>query len=201
MQTLATPERSLAQRFEALERANEIRSARAQLKRDLKAGRRSVAGVLAAPPENLLTLKVEALLRATPKYGQAKVDRVLRTARVSPSKTLGGMTDRQRREVVNLLKPRPRVAPAPKVKPEPVQRHLDVLRVLAAMPDASSAWSISRRLPGKPDALSVGSRLALLRADGLVSFKRVNCTRLWSLTHAGRALSAVPVSGEETGNA
>ena len=33
------PERSLAQRMDALKRANDIRTRRAQLKRDLKAGR------------------------------------------------------------------------------------------------------------------------------------------------------------------
>ena len=36
---VAAPERSLVQRMEALERANEIRTRRAQLKRDLKGGR------------------------------------------------------------------------------------------------------------------------------------------------------------------
>src|ERR1051325_7782246 len=40
--SLAAPARPLHQRIEALKRANEIRTARAQLKRDLKAGRRSI---------------------------------------------------------------------------------------------------------------------------------------------------------------
>ncbi len=44
----ATPERSLAQRMEALQRANEIRSHRAQLKRDLKSGRTSIVQLLDA---------------------------------------------------------------------------------------------------------------------------------------------------------
>ena len=38
---IAAPERSLVQRMEALQRANDIRSRRAQLKRDLKAGRQA----------------------------------------------------------------------------------------------------------------------------------------------------------------
>ena len=40
--TTAAPERSLVQRMEALQRANEIRTKRASLKRDLKAGRVSI---------------------------------------------------------------------------------------------------------------------------------------------------------------
>ena len=38
------PERSLNQRMDALKRANEIRTQRARLKRDLKAGRTKIHG-------------------------------------------------------------------------------------------------------------------------------------------------------------
>ena len=44
------PERSLAQRMDALQRANEIRSKRAQLKRDLKGSRASIHQLLLDPP-------------------------------------------------------------------------------------------------------------------------------------------------------
>jgi hypothetical protein len=40
--TSAVPERSREQRMRALQRANEIRSARAQLKRDLKGGKKKI---------------------------------------------------------------------------------------------------------------------------------------------------------------
>ena len=50
---LAAPERSLVQRMEALQRANDIRSRRAQLKRDLKAGRQPIHELLLEPPEYL----------------------------------------------------------------------------------------------------------------------------------------------------
>ena len=43
---VAAPERSLVQRMEALERANEIRTRRAQLKRDLKGGRIKIQDLL-----------------------------------------------------------------------------------------------------------------------------------------------------------
>src|SRR2546429_1139332 len=64
----AAPERSLTQRMEALKRANEIRTRRARLKRDLKARRSQIQGLLLDPPEYLLTAKVFDLLLAVPKY-------------------------------------------------------------------------------------------------------------------------------------
>ena len=45
-----TPERSLDQRMEALRRANEIRSSRAQLKRDLKNGTVAIGSIIADAP-------------------------------------------------------------------------------------------------------------------------------------------------------
>lgn len=101
---IATPERSLCQRMEALQRANEIRSRRAQLKRDLKAGRRPIHELLLAPPEYLETAKVFDLLLAVPKYGRVKVNKILAKCRISPSKTLGGLSERQRAELVTLMR-------------------------------------------------------------------------------------------------
>ena len=46
---VAAPERSLVQRMDALQRANEIRTRRAQLKRDLKGGRVSIHDLLLEP--------------------------------------------------------------------------------------------------------------------------------------------------------
>ncbi len=102
----AAPERSLTQRMDALQRANEIRSRRAQLKRDLKAGRASIHDLLADPPEFVETAKVFDILLAVPKYGRVKVNKVLTTCRISPSKTIGGLSERQRTELVALLRRR-----------------------------------------------------------------------------------------------
>ena len=59
---VAAPERSLVQRMDALQRANDVRSRRAQLKRDLKAGRQPIHALLLEPPEYLGTAKVFDLL-------------------------------------------------------------------------------------------------------------------------------------------
>jgi len=99
-----TPERSLTQRMDALKRANEIRTERARLKRDLKAGRIQIQSLLLDPPEYLATAKVFDLLLAVPKYGRVKVNRILTHCRISPSKTIGGLSERQRNELVSYLR-------------------------------------------------------------------------------------------------
>ena len=67
-----TPERNLDQRMDALRAANEVRALRAQLKRDLKAGRVSIGPLLLDPPPYLETAKVFDMLLALPKYGRVE---------------------------------------------------------------------------------------------------------------------------------
>ena len=83
---------------------NQIRIKRAQLKRDLKSGRRSIHALLLEPPEWVETAKVFDMLLAVPKYGRVKVNKVLVQCRISPSKTIGGLSERQRTELVSLLR-------------------------------------------------------------------------------------------------
>ena len=98
------PERSLVQRMDALHRANDVRTKRAQLKRDLKGGRVSIHDLLLNPPDYLETAKVFDMLLAVPKYGRVKVNKILVTCRISPSKTIGGLSERQRNELVGMLR-------------------------------------------------------------------------------------------------
>ncbi len=97
------PERSLDQRMEALQRANQIRSARAQLKKDLKSGAVSIRDIIADPPDYVMTAKVYDMLLAVPKYGKVKATRFINHCRISQGKTVGGLSERQRNELVDLL--------------------------------------------------------------------------------------------------
>ena len=99
----AAPERSLTQRLVALERANHVRTERAKLKKDLKAGRVKIHTLLNDPPEYVATAKVFDMLLAVPKYGRVKANKVLAGCRISPSKTIGGLSPRQRDELVSML--------------------------------------------------------------------------------------------------
>lgn len=102
----AIPARSHDQRLRALEAANHIRTRRAQLKRDLKAGKIHIERLLLDPPEYLGSAKVFDVMLAVPKYGRVKVNRILNGCRISPSKTIGGLSVRQRAELVALLRRR-----------------------------------------------------------------------------------------------
>jgi len=97
------PLRSLDQRMEALRRANDIRVRRAQLKKDLKEGRVQIEDILLDPPEYVSTAKVFDMLMAVPKFGRVKAARLLNQCRISQSKTVGGLSERQRGELVNLF--------------------------------------------------------------------------------------------------
>ena len=97
------PARTEAQRKAALEKANQIRSYRAKLKRDLHDRQRTPAALIRQTPPLCETMKVYTLLTATPRIGQKKALAILTAAQVSPSKTLGGLSPRQRDALIRLL--------------------------------------------------------------------------------------------------
>jgi hypothetical protein len=90
--------------MKALNRANEIRTKRAQLKRDLKAGKMQVEKLLLDPPDWVLSAKAFDMILAVPKYGRVKANKILTQCRISPSKTIGGLSERQRAELVGMLR-------------------------------------------------------------------------------------------------
>lgn len=102
MATAVMPGRSLEQRFAALLIANDVRTHRAQLKRDLKAGRLELVDLMADPKCD--TMKVCDALLAMPKFGRVKVNRILGRCQISPSRTLGGLTYRQRHELLAYMR-------------------------------------------------------------------------------------------------
>ena len=95
---------SLAQRLSALQRANEIRLGRSELKKELAAGSCRIDDVLAETPELARGAKVYDLLLAVPKLGRVRVSKLLRGCRISEAKTLGGLSERQRAELIASLR-------------------------------------------------------------------------------------------------
>lgn len=92
-----------AQRDEALARANHIRSWRAERKRELKAGRLHVTALLRACPPELCSMRVLDLLLAQPRVGRVTASKLLARHRIGPSRTVGALSDRQRRELLVAL--------------------------------------------------------------------------------------------------
>jgi hypothetical protein len=92
-----------SRRLEALKRANAVRSERAELKRALRSGTADIAELLLGPPEFLLSARLSQILLAVPGYGHVRVNRLLKRCRISPLKTIGGLSERQRDEVARAL--------------------------------------------------------------------------------------------------
>ena len=97
------PDRTLTQRLTALEEANRIRVGRADWKKAVKRGEADVRSVLLDPPPLFTTMKVLELLMAQRSLGKVKANKMLRVTGISPSKTVGGLTARQRNELAAFL--------------------------------------------------------------------------------------------------
>ena len=102
--TTTAPVRSHEQQLAALEKANGIRIARAAFKRDLTAGKAAAAVEMNEPW--LQTMKIATLLLAVPRLGPVGAKRVMLACRISPAKTIGGLSQRQREELAGLLRVR-----------------------------------------------------------------------------------------------
>lgn len=92
-----------AQWLNALDRANDVRSRRAGVKRELAAGTLRIADVLADPPACVETATVRQLLLALPSFGPVKVRRLLAQCAIADAKTVAGLTDRQRAKLIERL--------------------------------------------------------------------------------------------------
>jgi hypothetical protein len=101
---MAPPSERLAQQLDALARANDVRTRRARLKRDLKAGRKQIEEILFGPPaEYLASATILDLLIWTPKRQRTKANKLLLRCQISPSRTIGALTERQRRVILTEL--------------------------------------------------------------------------------------------------
>jgi hypothetical protein len=81
----------------ALDRANEIRLARCDAKHRIFAGELSVADALSLGC--CQTMTVFELLCSQYRYGRLTTLRVLNRLRIGEARTVGGLTERQRRQI------------------------------------------------------------------------------------------------------
>jgi hypothetical protein len=91
------------QHLRALARANQVRLARAQLKRGVGFGEVDVAEVILHYPAEVRSMAIADLLISQPRWGQTRCRRCLARIPMSEHKTVGSMTDRQRRALAAML--------------------------------------------------------------------------------------------------
>jgi hypothetical protein len=93
-ETAQTP--SGPQRLRALEQANAIRLARAELKRQIAVGDASVADVILNCPESARKWTISELLMAQRRWGITRCRKFLDRNGISEIKAIGALTERQR---------------------------------------------------------------------------------------------------------
>jgi hypothetical protein len=91
------------QYMRALERANKVRLARAELKRRVATGELSVAQVIVDCPWEAESMAVADLLTSQRRWGESRARKFLAMVPMSETKTVGSMTDRQRRTLAAML--------------------------------------------------------------------------------------------------
>lgn len=95
------------QHMRALARANEVRLARAELKRRIGQGQVTVADVVLDAPWEAESMTVSDLLMSQRRWGTTRCRKLLQAVPMSENKTVGSMTERQRRALAELLSPSP----------------------------------------------------------------------------------------------
>src|SRR3989440_12712346 len=91
------------QHMHALRRANEVRLARAQLKRSVAFGETDVTEVILHCPWEAHGMAVADLLISQRRWGQTRCHKLLPQPPVPEQKTVGAMTERQRRVLAAML--------------------------------------------------------------------------------------------------
>lgn len=95
------------QYMRALERANKVRLARADLKRKVATGETGVAEIVLECPWEAESMTVADLLMSQRRWGISRCRKFLAQIPMSETKTVGTMTDRQRRTLASMLAVRP----------------------------------------------------------------------------------------------
>jgi hypothetical protein len=100
----ATATAPAPQHMRALERANRVRLARAELKRLVGDGEVSAADVVLDCPWEAQSMAIADLLTSQHRWGRTRCRRFLASIPLSETKTIGSMTERQRHALAAQLR-------------------------------------------------------------------------------------------------
>lgn len=114
------------QHLRALEHANRVRLARADLKRRIAAGDASVAEVVLEGPWEARSMELSELLMSQKRWGRERCRRLLIALGIPENKQVGTLTERQRAALAAML------SAAPAERRAQVDAQPLALRVVAA---------------------------------------------------------------------
>ena len=93
------------QHLRALEHANRVRLARADMKRRIAAGHLPVAEVVLSCPWQAHSMSISDLLMSQKRWGRARCRRLLLSIAIPENKEIGTLTERQRLALAATLSP------------------------------------------------------------------------------------------------
>ena len=96
------------QHMQALERANRVRLARAELKRSIARGEVDASSVVRECPWETESMTLAELLTSQRRWGRTRARKLLQALALSENKRLGSLTPRQRALLTSALSPRAR---------------------------------------------------------------------------------------------
>ena len=91
------------QHMQALAQANRVRLARAELKRQVAEGEATVAEIVLDCPWEAESMTIADLLMSQHRWGRSRCRRFLASIPMMETKTIGSMTERQRKELAGRL--------------------------------------------------------------------------------------------------
>jgi hypothetical protein len=91
------------QHMQALQRANEVRLARAELKRRVADGDITAGEVILTSPWEVASMSIGELLVSQHRWGSTRCRKFLGEIGMPETKTVGSMTDRQRHALAALI--------------------------------------------------------------------------------------------------
>jgi hypothetical protein len=103
MGKLATMDAGQEQHLRALEYANRVRLARAQMKRLIAAGELSAGEVVLTCPWQAHSMSISDLLMSQKRWGRTRCRRLLVSLGVPENKQVGTLTERQRQALAAVL--------------------------------------------------------------------------------------------------
>jgi hypothetical protein len=103
MTQTATMTQEPQQRMRALERANEVRLKRAELKRRIGDGHLSASEVILKLPDEATNWSVGELLKSQRRWGSIRSHKLLAGLHISEKRPIGELTMRQRRLIADRL--------------------------------------------------------------------------------------------------
>lgn len=100
---MAVPNLSTEERAKALEKAQEMRTKRMELRKELKAGKTTLEEVLKRDDEIVARMKVKYLLESLPNVGKITAVSIMEEIGINESRRIQGLGKRQLAELLEKL--------------------------------------------------------------------------------------------------